>query len=377
MQKYMFFEEFSSYIMKSGYNSLSLPVEDVMSQKENRQKPIKVLLLGTGYMGRGIAKIIGEKQGMDIVAAVDANPQIIGKDLGQLMGLPKSNIEIEANLQAALENHKPDVVVQATASRVSEAIEGILTSVEHGAFVISTAEEMSFPFKKQKELSQKIDAAAKRNNVAVMGTGINPGFVLDYLILALSSVCAHVESIIASRVNDLSPYGPAVLSTQGVGLSEEAFNAGIKDGTVVGHFGFPESIHMIAESLGWNIDRIEEIRKPIISNVERKTESITIAPGETAGCEHIGIGYEGDKERIKLIHPQQVHPQLEGVETSDRIQIFGTPNITIATDPEIPGGIGTEAIIVNTIPRLLELEPGLRSMIDVKVPACLPTEMKA
>lgn len=159
--------------------------------------------------------------------------------------------------------------------------------------------------------------------------------------MTLSGVCHSVERIEASRVNDLSPYGPTVMRTQGVGTTPEVFAAGVADGSIVGHVGFPESIHMISEALGLGVDRIEQTREPIISNVYRETPHVKVQPGMVAGCRHIGIGYRGDKEVIKLTHPQQIHPHLEGQDTGDYINIYGLPEIHMANKPEIAGGKAT------------------------------------
>jgi 4-hydroxy-tetrahydrodipicolinate reductase len=204
-----------------------------------------------------------------------------------------------------------------------------------------------------------------------VGTGINPGFAMDLLVVALSGVCSDITSIGARRINDLSFYGPTVLAAQGVGLSPEAFAAGLADGTVVGHIGFAESLRMIATAIGWDIETIEETREPIVSHVERETPFVRVSPGQVAGCLHTATAYRDGSAVIRLVHPQQIEPQREGVETGDFIEIRGTPDIRIAATPEIPGGPGTIALAVNLIPRVLSAQPGLHAMTDLPVPAAL------
>jgi hypothetical protein len=140
---------------------------------------------------------------------------------------------------------------------------------------------------------------------------------------------------------------------------------------VVGHIGFPESIHLIAAAIGWDIERIEETREPIISEVRRETPCTVVRPGEVAGCLHRAVAYREGRPVITLIHPQQVHPQLAGTETGDRIEIRGTPTVRLSGSPEIPGGEGTCALAVNMIPRILNAAPGLHTMADLPVPAAL------
>jgi 4-hydroxy-tetrahydrodipicolinate reductase len=285
-------------------------------------------------------------------------------------------VALTADLPGMLSSAKPDVVIQATCSRVEQAAGEIKTAVAAGANVISIAEEMAYPSYEAPGLSKEIHNLAMENKVTVVGTGINPGFVLDLLVISLTGVCYNVASITARRINDLSPYGPSVLQTQGVGITPEAFEKGVADGSVVGHFGFPESISMIASALGWKIDKIEQTRAPIISMVHRETPFVKIEPGLTAGCTHTAKGYMDGKPVIHLIHPQQVHPHLEDVQTGDHIEIKGEPDVNFSSGPEIPGGIGTIALAVNMIPHVVCSLPGLKTMAELPVPAAIMGDVR-
>jgi 4-hydroxy-tetrahydrodipicolinate reductase len=288
----------------------------------------------------------------------------------------KIGVELTNDLPGMLSSAKPDVVIQATCSRVEQAAVEIKTAVRGGANVISIAEEMAYPSYEAPGLSKEIRKLAVENEVTVVGTGINPGFVLDLLVITLTGVCYNVESITAKRVNDLSPYGPSVLQTQGVGITPEAFKKGVADGSVVGHFGFSESISMIAKALGWKIDKIEQTRNPIISKVHRETEFVKIEPGLTAGCTHTAKGYMDGRPVIHLIHPQQVHPYLEDVKTGDYIDIKGEPDVNLSSGPEIPGGIGTIALAVNMIPQVVSSLPGLKTMAELPAPAAVMGDVR-
>jgi 4-hydroxy-tetrahydrodipicolinate reductase len=235
---------------------------------------------------------------------------------------------------------------------------------------------MTYPTATSPQLANTVHKLAIDNGVAVIGTGINPGFVLDLLVITLTGVCSHIESITATRVNDLSPYGPTVLKSQGVGLTPTAFQRGLEDGTVVGHIGFAQSLHMIADAIGWHIGRIEEKRAPIIAQVRRETPGVTVEPGHVAGCLHTATAYWRDTPIITLIHPQQVQPQLEGIMTGDTIEIRGTPHIRLTGSPEIPGGQATVALAVNMIPHVLNAVPGLHTMRDLPVPAAQLGDMR-
>ena len=205
----------------------------------------------------------------------------------------------------------------------------------------------------------------------MLGTGINPGFILDALPIALSSVCLRVARIEASRINYLSPFVPTVMSSQGVGTTVEQFEAGIADGTIVGHIGFQESISLIAKAMGWTIDEIVETREPIVTTVERSTPHVRVAPGDVCGCRHIGRGYSNGELKIELVHPQQIHPEMEGVDTGDYIKIVGDPDVRMVNSPEIPGGKGTYASTGNYIPLIAAAAPGIQTVVDMPLPRFL------
>jgi 4-hydroxy-tetrahydrodipicolinate reductase len=338
-------------------------------------KPIRVLQWGLGAMGGGMARLMLEKSGLQIVAAVDARPEFVGKDLGEVLKTGKTlGVTVTNRPEEVLNKDLVDIVVLATTSWTKEQMPDLRKVITAGINCVSIAEEMSDPEAQSPELAQEIDELAKKHGVSVLGTGVNPGFVLDLLVVTLTAGCHSVERIEASRVNDLSPYGPTVMKTQGVGTTPEAFRAGVEDGSIVGHVGFPESIHMISEALGLGVDRIVQSREPIVSKVFRETPHVKVEPGMVAGCAHIGIGYRGDKEVIKLIHPQQIHPHLENQDTGDYINIYGKPEIHMAVKPEIAGGIATMGIAVNMIPHVVAATPGLKRMIDLPTPAALMGE---
>jgi 4-hydroxy-tetrahydrodipicolinate reductase len=231
---------------------------------------------------------------------------------------------------------------------------------------------MAYPAAAARETAERLDRLAVENNVAVLGTGINPGFILDTLVILLTGVCSDIHSISARRVNDLAPYGPTVLAAQGVGLAPDEFDRRVESGTVVGHIGFPQSIHMIASSVGWRVDRLVETRRePIVSSVQRETPFVRVEPGQVAGCLHTAVAYRDDRPVITLEHPQQIQPQLEEVATGDRIEIRGTPDIRLSGHPEVPGGEATIALAVNLIPRVLNAGAGLHTMADLPIPAAM------
>ncbi len=338
-------------------------------------QPIRVLQWGLGAMGSGMARLVLEKPGLKIVAAVDGRPDYVGKDLSEVLGINRRlGVMVTNRPETVLDKEKVDIVTLATTSWTKEQMLDLRKILSAGINVVTIAEEMADPAAQNPELAVEIDALAKQHGVSVLGTGVNPGFVLDLLVVTLTGGCHSVERIEASRVNDLSPYGPTVMKSQGVGTTPEAFRSGVVDGSIVGHVGFPESIHMISEALGLGVDRIVESREPIISNVYRETPHVKVQPGMVAGCAHTGVGYRGDQEVVRLVHPQQIHPHLESQDTGDYIHIYGLPEVHLAIKPEIAGGKATIGIAVNMIPHVIAATPGLKRMIDLPTPAALMGE---
>lgn len=334
---------------------------------------IRVALWGFGAMGSGIARVLLRKKGVEICGACDIHPDRAGRSLFEVLDLERGDhpdVTIEPDIDQVLDR-RPHVCILATDSFTHKAFPKICQVVERGIHVISTAEEMSFPKARQPELSEKMDRLAKEHQVTILGTGINPGLMMDLLAICLSGCMTDVESVQCRRVNSLSPFGPAVMEEQGVGLSVEAFEKGVADGTLAGHVGFAESVGMIAEALGWKVERFEQQMKPIVTTVDRRSAHGFAKAGDVAGVNMTGQGFVDGQVRIDMIHPQQIEPEMEGTHTGDYIVLKGSPEVNMAIQPEVDGGIGTIAMCVNMIPLVLNAEPGLKTMLDLPVPRAI------
>ena len=320
--------------------------------------PIRVVQWGLGAMGQGMAKLIAAKDGLELVGAIDVNPALDGKDVGEILGTDPLGATVTTHPTSILNSNNVDVVTIATTSWLRDQIADLRTIITAGINVVSIAEEMSCPEAQNPDMAKELDELAKQHGVSVV-------------VVALSSGSQEVTHIEARRVNDLAPYGQTVLRTQGVGTTPEEFKAGVANGSIVGHVGFPESIRLISDALGLGVDSIEQRIEPIIAKVARAARDRTVEPGQVAGCNHTAVGRRGDEEVIRLIHPQQVAPEAEGQETGDFITITGVPDIAMSTGPEIAGGTATAGICVNTIPRIVTATPGLKRIIDLPSPCAL------
>lgn len=230
---------------------------------------IRVIMWGLGAMGSGMARdLLTNRKGVEIVGVIGSNPAKLGKDLGEALGLERRlGITVSGDPAEVLRT-KADIVLLATASFAREVLPQLRLAVEAGKNVVTIAEEMAAPQAQHPDIAAELDALAQKHGVTILGTGVNPGFVLDTLIVTLTGACQQVRKITAARINDLSPFGPTVMKTQGVGSTVEEFDAGVKSGAIVGHIGFQESIYLIAAALSWKLDRVAESREPIVSTVE-------------------------------------------------------------------------------------------------------------
>lgn len=335
---------------------------------------IKVVVWGLGSMGSGIAKMILSKKGFQIVGAIDMDPKKTGKKLYEVLGVEPNEDNsciVTKNADEAVKKGAAEVCVIATASYTKVVFPMIKKAAEAGMDVVTTAEEMSYPRAMDTELSDEMDKIAKENHVSILGTGVNPGFIMDLVVIMLTGVCDKVDNIKVKRVNDLGCFGKAVMDEQGIGLKPQEFKDGVKNKTIAGHIGFLQSFGMFEEAFNVKFNNVRQEKEPIVTNVPRSTDIVSVKPGDVAGCRQLGYANLGDKVFVTMEHPQQIKPELENVNTGDYIKISGVPNLDLQIKPEIPGGIATIAICVNMIPLVMNSEPGLKTMLDLPVPRAI------
>lgn len=344
-----------------------------------RQENVKVIIWGLGAMGKGMAEMLLDKTGIEITGVVGRGDKL-GRSMFDFLDKanPYDRDVLIGTPEEVITEQAADVVLLCTDSYTREAFDRIRFVLEKKINVISTAEEMAYPKAQEPELAKELDRIAKANGVSVLGTGINPGLIMDLLVVCLTGACVSVDSVEAKRINNLSPFGPVVMHEQGVGITPEEYEERSQAGKLAGHVGFAESVNMIADALGWQLsEKVTQSMSPILSNVLRQAPYATVLPGNMAGVDMRGQGKVDGVVKINMIHPQQVEPQLEGVETGDYIRIKGVPDINMAITPEVPGGIGTIAMCANMIPHIINARPGLRTMLDLPVPRAMMGDVRA
>lgn len=338
---------------------------------------VKVIIWGLGAMGGGAAEMLLEKKGVDIVGVAGRQGKT-GKSMYDFLSVKRDGRPdvVIGPPEDVITEKSADVVMLCTDSFTANAFEKIKFILEKKINCITSAEEMAYPKAKEPELAKKLDEIAKANGVSVLGTGINPGLIMDLLVILMTGCCKSVDQITARRVNSLSPFGPAVMEEQGVGITPKEFRAGVEAGKLSGHVGFAESIGMISDALGWKLSGFEQSMEPIITDIDRKSPHGFAKAGNVAGCAMTGRGYVDGKLAIEMDHPQQIEPELAGVKTGDYVIIQGVPNINMVNSPEVPGGIGTIAMLVNMIPHVINARPGLQTMLTLPVPHAIMGDMR-
>ncbi|MBF0546146.1 MAG: dihydrodipicolinate reductase [Candidatus Riflebacteria bacterium] len=338
-------------------------------------KPIRVVQWGLGALGRSMVRLMLEKQGLQVVGAIESRKGFAGKDLGKVVEWSDAlNIQVKDTHKGLLKKSDVDVVVHATTSFTREVIDEIETIVEAGIDCITLSEEMAFPEVNEPDLSKQIDALARRYGVTVLGAGFNPGFILDSQIIMLSACCHRVEKIEAERKINLAALGENYFRPIGIGLNPQGFQTGINQGTIMRHLGFKESAFMLSHAIGLEIDSVQENLEPIIASSDKVIGKTSLKSGTVTGCRHSASGMKGETEIIKLSHFYYLDPTDVKGEICDLLKIIGHPNITTKIEPEILSNSGAVAVAVNMIPILTKATPGLKRVFDLPIPSCLMGE---
>ncbi len=334
---------------------------------------LRVVCVGLGPIGRAIAKGLLDKKGIKIVGAVDIAPDLIGKDLGEVLELDKKlGVTVRDDLDKLLDEVKADIAVIATKSYLTDVYPQIESCVKHCVNVISTCEELSYPYYRYPELSAKIDKLAKDYGVTVLGTGINPGYLMDALPIMLTGACTKVDSIKVIRMMDSKKRRIPYQKKIGTGLSPEEFKKMIEEKKITGHVGLTESIAMIAAALGWKLDEIKEFPpEPVIADREVQAY-VTVKPGQVAGLKSVAHGIKDGKPVIVLEFVS--HALVE--EEHDTVIIEGTPRIEEKKIGGVHGDIGTVAVVINMIPKVMNAPPGLFTMKDLPIPSAVVEDMR-
>jgi 4-hydroxy-tetrahydrodipicolinate reductase len=323
---------------------------------------IRVIQYGLGPIGAAVGKLAAEREGLELVGGVDIAPDKVGKDVGEVIELGRTlGFATTKTLAETLEKSKADVVLHTTNSYFDQFKPQIMEILDAGLDIVSTSEELSFPWRFNNEQAEEIAAAAKKAGKTVLGTGVNPGFLMDSLPLNLTSICQRVDRIDIVRVINASERRGPFQAKIGSGMTVDAFNAKMAEGRM-GHVGLPESMAMLFATLGRELVRYEDKIEPVVAEVLTKTDFFTVEPGMAKGLKQVGRGFTQYGEFATMAFIAALATEDDG----DTITITGHPNLEVKLKGT-NGDYCTVAMAVNAVRRVHEAAPGLVTMRDLPI----------
>ncbi len=332
-------------------------------------KKFGIVQVGLGPMGRLIAHLILKRKNLNLIGVIDIDPQIKDKKLSEILDKredPLTNIRVSSDLESIISSIKVDVIIIATSSSLKHVAPLIKQAVKKGSNVISICEELSYPYQYYPGLSEEVDALAKSKQVTIVGTGINPGYLMDLLPIVITAPCQSVESIKVTRMMNSAKRRVPFQRKIGTGLTSEEFHKRISQKEITGHVGLAQSIQIIITALGLEYDEIIEYpareilaEKEFITSYEEK-----VPKGCVCGLQSKAVAKKGEKDIITLDFKAFAGDHEE----YDSIKIEGIPNIHQKIIGGVHGDLGTSAMVVNLIPKVFDARPGLLTMKDLPVP---------
>jgi len=338
-------------------------------------KNVRVVSYGIGVIGQRLANHILSKKGIEIVGAIDIDKKKIGKDLGEMLGREKLGVVISDDVEEVLTSTKPEIVLHTTSSYLKDTYEQFVGILENGVDCVSTCEELSYPFDTDsgKAYALKLDELAKKRKATLLGTGINPGFLMDTLPITLTGVCTKVESIYVTRQMNAATRRIPFQQKIGAGLTVNEFKEMIKNHKISGHVGLEQSIKMIADALGWDLEKIKvDPPEPVTLDRDVSSEAIKVPKGYNAGTKQKAYGIKNGKALVTL----DFRAYIGADEEFDSVVIEGEPKINQKISPCVHGDYGTIAMTANMIPHVINSEPGFKTMKDLPIPHATPEHMR-
>jgi len=335
---------------------------------------IRVVLYGLGAIGSNVAKFLLKKEGIEIVGAIDIAKDKVGKDLGEVLQTGKHvGVIVSDDYKKVFSKACANIVIHATGSYLKDVYLQIAPLAEYGVNVISTCEELSYPFIAEPELAKKLEVLGMKYGVTFLGTGINPGYIMDTLVIALTGVCQKVNKIKVERVMNAAKRRVPFQRKVGAGLSVNEFKKKIEEKAITGHVGLEQSVGMIASALCWKLDKIEvDPAEPVIALKNVASEAVKVKKGDVAGLRQQARGVMKRKDVITL----DFQAYIGAKEEFDSITIDGVPPIWQKITPCVHGDLATVAVIVNSIPKVMNAAPGLATMKDLPVLSATVEDMR-
>ncbi len=322
--------------------------------------PVPVVIMGLGSIGQDIARAALMNPELELIGAVDKNPALVGKKLSDVLGVPAGTFKVQSQLGLAVGRRQKVVLLHATGSRLPQVRDQLLEACSHSMHVVSTCEELAFPWLNHAPIAEELERAAKRAGVSIVGTGVNPGFVLDRLVATLGQVAGPIRSVRASRVVDARTRRTALQRKVGAGLSEDEFFK-LVDQDALGHVGLLESAALCALGLGLDCDDFEEELSPVFAEEDISGAAFPVKKGQVAGVSQVAVGLADNQERVRL----ELTIAVGADDPADRIEIDADPPLSLVIPGGLQGDKATANVVVNAAPRLAVAEAGLLTVLEL------------
>jgi 4-hydroxy-tetrahydrodipicolinate reductase len=329
---------------------------------------VSVVIVGLGSVGVDVGRALSGRKDCVVVGAHDIQTSLHGRDLEEVLDVAGPQGIVATSIEAL---PKADVAFVATTSFV-EPIEPLMIALlSQGYNVVSICEELGYPAHAHPEFSARVDKVARANNRSVLGTGCNPGMLMDTLPLLLSSLTQRVKSVQIERITQMVHYGH-ILGKFGIGLTEKEFTKAKASGRVIGHVGFTESIAALASGLGWVLDAIEvdEPTPAFLASNERTGDNIAVAPETIAAVRHAARGIREGKAVIEVAIHFGFFEDGDPVIPGDRWSIKGEEQTLEFVAPlGLDSLKSTVAVASNAITAIVDAKPGLCTMASLPAAA--------
>ncbi len=322
--------------------------------------PVPVVVMGLGFIGQEIVRAALQSEEVELIGAVDKSQSLAGAKLSEVIGMPAGSFKISSTIGQAVGRRQGVVLLHATGSKLPQVTDQVLEALSHGMHVVSTCEELSFPWFNYADLAQKIDRAAQRAGTTVLGTGVNPGFVMDRLVATLGQVCGEVRHVKVTRVVDARTRREALQRKVGAGLTEDEFFT-LVDKDAVGHVGLVESAALCALGLGLDCDDFEEELTPVFAEEDIRGGAFVVKKGRVAGMHQVAVGLAEGQERVRL----ELTLAVGADDPGDVIEIDADPPVRVTISSGIAGDRATANLVVNAAPRVSAAQPGLLTVLEL------------
>ncbi|HLH52662.1 MAG TPA: dihydrodipicolinate reductase [Verrucomicrobiae bacterium] len=320
---------------------------------------LKVAQMGLGPIGLECLKALAEAPWAQVVGAVDIDPAKCGADLAVLIG-QKALRGLRVCASPEELKQSPEIIFHTAVSRFKDAYEQLEALARRGINVVSSCEELVFPSLRQPRLAQRLDALCRKTGARVVGTGVNPGFVMDVLPVCLGGVVRDIRAIQVERIVDASTRREPLQRKIGSGQPPAQFRRLLRSGRA-GHAGLAESLALIAHALNWKTVRIVESANPVVAKRNIRTRYFSVIKGQTCGLHQRVVATTATGCRILL----DLKMYLGAENPRDIVRIKGNPPLDLVMQGGVAGDQATVAALVNTARRLMKAPPGLALLTDL------------